>query len=171
MNYQSLHDYFKDISENLEVTTQWVHNTPEYLPLYDKDSPVILLSLPFVSNGSFSPNLNETYQCNFVFYQRDEMDGSLDQNSQANMQQTLEILSQTNAACDEFLRLVDFNQISDTLETNSDLITIQSFSKGNAIRDNEVMTGTTLTLNISVADSFDYCCNENVLEGDLEIIL
>ena len=88
MNYKSLHDYFKDVSENLTSSTQWLHNTPEYLQLYDKDRPMSLLSLPFTSSGGFGPNIFEIYVCNFVFYMKDEPDGSLDENEQEDMQPT-----------------------------------------------------------------------------------
>lgn len=158
MNYQSLHDYFKDIADNLTVTSAWVHNTPEYLPLYDKKNPLVVLSLPFTSSGGFVPTLSEIYVANFVFYMKDEMDGSLDENDQEVMQQTLEVLSLTNQAADEFLRLSDMNVINEDLEQASGLLTIQSFTKGNAIKDNDLLTGTTLTMNLSVSDSFDYCC-------------
>lgn len=163
MNYKALHDYFKDVSANLSVSVQWVHNTPEYLQLYDKDQPIALLSLPFTSSGSAVDFITEIYVANFVFYMKDEPDGSLDQNNQGDLQQTLEILALTNQAVDEFLRLSDMNKITEELEYASDRMTIQSFTKGNAIRNNQVLTGTTLTLNISVPDDFDYCCNPNIV--------
>jgi hypothetical protein len=107
--------------------------------------------LPFTSSGSLTDSVqqvNETYQINLIFYKQDRLPSGIDQNDQDNQQEEISILSQTNYYADEFIRRVN----------EADDITIQNFSKGNAIKDTaHLLTGTTLSISVRIWDSFDYC--------------
>ena len=102
MNYQSLYDFFHDISQNMDITCQFFHGRAETSLLADGEDPLICLSLPFTSTGSFvqGGQADEQYNCIFTFYQRDEADSAIDQNNQNQMQDEPKTLAITNQAAD-----------------------------------------------------------------------
>lgn len=161
MNYQAAYDYINDITQNLGLSVKFFHGRKEWLNYTVADDPLYAYMLPLTSSGSMneSGNPQEIWQLNLIFYQKDAADSALDQNDENEMQDEMKTLSITSQAADKFLRLFEFNDITDDLESASDLISVRSFTKGNAIKDNALLlTGTVLTINFLVADDFDYCC-------------
>ena len=164
MNYQSLYDYCRDISQSLGVSVKWVHTDNPDFALANPDQPITCLSLPFMSNGnSVNSVLPETYVLKFIFYQQDKADGSMDQNDQSKQQDTIQTLSSTWDVADRFIRLFNSNSINDDMERASEMLTINSYSKNPAIRDTSFqLTGTVLEMSVGFPDNFNYCCLKGV---------
>jgi len=94
---------------------------------------------------------------------RDNPDSSIDQNDQDVIQDEIRTLTITEQSANRFLRLVHGNTINDSLEAASEKLSINSFSKSNAIKDTaQLLTGTLLTLSLIVPDDFDYCTLDNL---------
>ena len=95
--------------------------------------------------------------------QMDRPDSAIDQNNQDVMQAEIRTLTITEESANRFLRLVHGNTIDSSLEAAAEQLTITSFSKANAIKDTaQLLTGTTLELNIIVPDDFNYCSLANL---------
>lgn len=161
MNYKALYNYVRDVSQNLGLTTKFFHGRKEFLNLTDPNKPLYVYSLPFTASGGFTSaqQLDQTWQINLIFYMRDQADSGIDQNDQTSMQDEIATLTVTDQAADIFLHLFNDNEITADLEAASELVTVVSFSKSNAIKDTaQLLTGTVLTLNVRVDDAFNYCC-------------
>lgn len=159
MDYKSLFDYCKDISANLGVSTEFVHQDKAWLNTILPNEGVTVWSLPFTSTITTSPNYNRSWTIAIIFYQQDKPDSSMDQNDTEKMQEDIRTVSITDHVANTFIRLFDDNDISDDLSASSNLITITSVSTEPAIRDTaQFLTGTLLTINAEFADTFDYCC-------------
>jgi hypothetical protein len=161
VNYLALYKYVRDISQNLGFTSKFFHGRKEFLNLTDPNKPLYVYSLPFTASGGFntSQQLDQTWQINLIFYMRDQADSAIDQNDQDTIQDEIATLTVTDQAADKFIHLFNDNDINTDLEAASELITVISFSKSNAIKDTaQLLTGTVLTLNVRVDDRFDYCC-------------
>ncbi len=165
MNYQSLYDYIRDISQNLDQTVKFFHGRKEILNQTNPDESLYAYCLPFVSTGTVvgGAQIDETWEVNIIFYQFDKADSAIDQNDQDVMQDEIRTLTITEQTANRFLRLVHGNTINANLEGASEKLTINSFSKANAIKDTaQLLTGTALTLNLIVPDDFDYCTLDNL---------
>jgi len=157
--YSYVYNYCKDISQNLGVSVKWVHEDKTWLSLITPDQPITCWSLPFVSSGNPTPNWNRVWTLNFIFYQQDEADSSMDMNDQSKEQESIRTLANTDAIAERFLRQFSRNEINDELELASDLLTVNSFTTSPAIRDTtQQLTGTLLTMNVTFSDGFNYCC-------------
>lgn len=163
MNYQSIHDYCKDISQNLGISTKHVHAEKSYInTMQDYDKGLMIWSLPFTSSGGTSPYFSRTWVLQLIFYQQDLPDSSFNANDTEQMQEAIRTIANTDHAAEKFLRLFNGNSISDALEYASDNLTINSFTTSPAIRDTaKLLTGTLLTINVTFGDNFDYCCIDN----------
>lgn len=160
MNYKALYNYIYDLSQNLNQTAKFFHGRKEILNQTSGYDGLYVYCLPFTSNGSTvgGAQINETWEVNIIFYMLDKPDSAIDQNNQNQMQDEIRTLTITEQSANRFLRLVQVNDINEGLESASDLITIDSFSKSNAIKDTaQMLTGTLLTLNLTVPDNFNYC--------------
>ncbi len=164
MNYQSLYDYVRDITQNLDQTVKFFHGRKEILNLTKADQSLYAYCLPFTSTGVLTgPQFDETWQINIIFYMKDKVDSSIDQNDQDVIQDEIRTLTITEQSANRFLRLFNANSIDSALEKSSDRLNISSFTKGNAIKDTaSMLTGTLLTLNVKVPDDFDYCTLDNL---------
>jgi len=171
MNYQSLYDFIHDISQNMDQTVKFFHGRKEMLIQTTPDEGLFAFCLPFTSTGSTvgGAQINETWEVNIIFYMRDNPDSSIDQNDQDVIQDEIRTLTITEQSANRFLRLVHGNAINDSLEAASEKLSINSFSKSNAIKDTaQLLTGTLLTLSLIVPDDFDYCTLPNLISGDWE---
>lgn len=165
MNYQSLYDFIRDISQELNQTVKFFHGRKEMLNQTTDFSGLYIYSLPFISSGSTvgGAQIDETWEINIIFYQQDTADSSIDQNDQDVIQDEIKTLTITEQSANRFIRLVHGNTINASLEAASEKLTIVSFTKGNAIKDTaQLLTGTLLTLNLKVPDNFDYCTLDNL---------
>lgn len=161
MNYQSVYEYVRDITQNLGLSVQFFHGRKEILNLTTSTKPVYAWMLPLTANGTVNVNFNPqtVWQLNIIFYKRDEVNSAIDQNDPTVLQDEMKTLALTSDIVDRFLRTFIENDINDELESASNLLTVQNYSIGNAIKDTaSLLTGTTLTINFLVSDTFDYCC-------------
>ena len=163
MNYLALHDFLKDISQNLGLTTKWFHGRKDLLNQTDNNKPLYIFCLPFTSSGGLTQQVrqvNETWQVNLLFYMQDRSDSGMDQNDDEKIQDEIRILSITENAASKFIHLLNENQINTDLSDAADSLTVVSFSKRPAIKDTSyLLTGMMVTINILVPDDFDYCFN------------
>jgi len=160
MNYLALYNFIEDISQNLNQSVKFFHGRKEILNQTSDYDALYVYCLPFTSTGGVvgGAQINETWQVNLIFYQMDRADSAIDQNNQEVMQAEIRTLTTTEESANRFLRLVHGNTIDSALEAAAEKLTITSFSKGNAIKDTaQLLTGTTLTLNLIVPDDFNYC--------------
>tara|TARA_B100000949_G_C14114503_1_gene379884 strand:- start:116 stop:616 length:501 start_codon:yes stop_codon:yes gene_type:complete len=160
MNYQSLYDFIHDLSQSLNQTVKFFHGRKEVLNLTNPDKGLYVYCLPFTSSGGFigGAQVNEVWSVNLIFYQYDTPSSMIDQNDPAVMQEEIKTLTITEQSANRFLRLAHGNTINASLEAASEKITIDSFTKSNAIKDTaQQLTGTLLTLSIRVPDDFNYC--------------
>ena len=138
MNYKALHDYFRDISQNLgdsPLDVKFFHGRKSMLNLTNPDRPLYVFSLPFESSGSFtdSAQVDEEWTCSLIFYMQDRPDSAIDQNDQDSMQDEIKTLTVTEEAANKFLRLCNENDINDDLETASNKLIINNFTKQNTM--------------------------------------
>ena len=160
MNYLSLYDYLKDITQNLDLTVKFFHGRKELLNLTDNNKPIYVYSLPFIGSGGFTTaqQEQETWQVNLFVYMQDQPDSGIDQNDEDNIQAEVRCLTITEKVADKIIHFINDNTLSDELEAASELVTITSFNKQPVIRDTaQMLTGWLVTINLLVDDSFDYC--------------
>jgi hypothetical protein len=122
--------------------------------------------LPFQSSGNYTTaqQSNETWQVNFMVYQKDEPDTAIDQNDPEALQTEMEILTTTEDVVSKIIHYINY-PIFDTdtattqaLQDASEFITILNFTKVPAIKDTaQILTGWLVSLNLQVDDSFNYC--------------
>lgn len=126
------------------------------------DKPLYVYSLPFKSTGSLTSGVqqvNETWNVSILFFMQDQSDSAVDQNDESVMQAEIEILTICEQAASKMLHYMNENTLSDDLSDAADQLNINSFSKDPAIKDTpNILTGIVLTMNITVPDSFNYCC-------------
>ena len=161
MSYLSLHDYTRDICENLSTPVKFFHGRKEVLFEYEQDPTLpTVWALPFQSSGSFTEDgyqVNRTFTMNLIFYRHDEPGSEVDQNNQS-ISAEMSVLSESDALAEEFVRLFNYNTINDALELASDKLIINGFSTDNVIKDNQYyLTGTLLNMTVTVPDDFNYC--------------
>lgn len=164
MNYKSLHDYIRDTATGLGFDVDWFHGRIANISQLPITKSVCIFLLPMSSNGSFYANgngVNESYAVSILVYMQDRADTGLNKNKIKNSdyQKEMDILGQTSTIANQLIRKLSDNDISTLLQNASDLLTIDSFNKGVAIKEGaNNLTGTTLDFNITVPDNFDYCC-------------
>lgn len=166
MNYIGVYNFIKDIVSNISDVDLFFHgrvSTRTITPVKANENVVVWL-FPLESSGGLTENtyqVNETYTANIVFFKKDKLDSAIDQNNINTIAPEMEILKDTNELADRFLRAFNTNNFSKNLSQAADSIEITSFSKGNEIKSQpHLWTGTILTLNFIVMESFNYCQNE-----------
>ena len=161
MNYKALYEYVRDISQNIDITTQFFHGRKEITTLLPLAKPLLIYCLPFQSTGSLTNGVlqtNESWQLTIMFLQQDQADSAIDQNDTEALQAEMEILTVCENAATKFLHYFNENLLTDELSEAADQLTINSFTKTPAIKDTMMLTGIILTMNVTVGDSFNYCC-------------
>jgi predicted component of type VI protein secretion system len=166
VNYLSLYEYIRDISQNIDYSVRFFHGRKDILNLQYEKEPVYVYLLPFQSSGNYTTaqQANETWQVNFMVYQKDQPDTAINQNDPESLQVEMEILTTTEEVVDKIIHYINYpifpvdDATSEALQAASEFITILNFTKVPAIKDTaQILTGWLVTLNLQVDDSFNYC--------------
>jgi len=161
MNYLQLYDFLHDIGENLNQTVKIFHGRPETIELLAATTfrGLNIYILPFSASGSTTggAQLNTSWNVEIIFYQLDTPDSDIDQNDEDKLQDEMVTVTLTQQAAEKFLRLANSNDITDELKKNADRLIVNTYGFDTAIKDGQLLTGTVLTLNLTVPDNFDYC--------------
>ena len=159
MNYNEIVNYIGDTSKGLGYDVTFFHGRTPNAQLVKDIKTIYVMLLPLMSSGSVASSVNESYTVNIMVFMQDRADSGTNLNASDVLQKEMEILTQTNYIVDQLVRKLSDNDISNALHRSSDLLVISSFSKDNAIKvTSQLLTGTTLTMNIIIPDQFNYCC-------------
>jgi len=159
MNYNEIVNYIGDTSKGLGYDVTFFHGRTPNAQLVKDIKTIYVMLLPLRSSGSVASSVNESYTVNIIVFMQDRVDSGINRNASDVLQKEMEILTQTNYIVDQLVRKLSDNDISNALQQSSDLLVVSSFSKDNAIKDtSQLLTGTTLTMNIIIPDQFNYCC-------------
>lgn len=157
MTYLSIHDFFKDISENLGFSVKWFHGPRSVQNLTTNDDNFYFFSLPFTAPFTLTDNtrqVNATWQAVIYITQQDQPDSDLDQNNQDEMQASARIVSMCESIAQKFLHYINENTITDALSDSADEITITGGSITPVYRDISIQhTGVQLIVNFTVSDT------------------
>ena len=104
--YNNVYNYCKDISQNLGVSVKWVHEDKNWINNITPDQPITCWSLPFISSGTPTPNWSRVWTLNFIFYQQDVADSSMDMNDQSSQQDSIKTLANTDAVAERVFKVV-----------------------------------------------------------------
>ena len=164
MSYSDLLQYTRDVAKSLSTEVTFVHGRKEVLtegyelPL--NNTGLVCWSLPFISTGTFTPigqQFNENVTVNIIIYKKDDQGSEIDQNNVEETSPEMQVLSETRDLANEFVRKFNFNQGAMTSEL-SELLEITNVTFDNVIKDNVFyLTGTLITLGVTLPDQFDYC--------------
>lgn len=158
MSHKAVSGLIKDTVESLQDNIQFFYGRASDFNQVDKNIISVALD-PLTASATFSNNnvqdYSKTWAVQMAFWKIDTED-SIETQYQL-------ILDETDSLVDRFINKLNNYAIESELsyDLNGELLVISGISQQPFIKATaSVLTGWTVTFNIQVPDTFDYCAND-----------